>query len=228
MQERVREIGVFAVKICGITNDDDAQVAVAAGADAIGLNFYRPSPRFVSVARARSIARAIPPTVAAVGVFVNMPAADIVRMSTEVGLQFAQLHGDEPPVVLSQLDPVRVIRAFRLGNEGTEPIFRYLDDCRQLDCLPTAVLIDAFRCGQFGGTGTTVDWKLLSEATAPLGEIPLVLAGGLTPENVAEAIEIVRPDAVDTASGVEELPGRKDAARVEQFVTAAIRALRCR
>jgi len=216
---------LFVVKICGITTATDARMAASAGADAIGLNFYQPSSRYVSPARASSIVRDLPPSVAKVGVFVELSAADVMRISNEVGLDIVQLHGDESPEMLDRLRPMRVIRAFRVRDGDEETIPRYLDRCQQLKCLPEAILLDAFRPGQFGGTGATLNWQSLTGTRDLLSEIPMVLAGGLTADNVIQAIETIGPDAVDTASGVEKRPGEKDESLVRQFVTAARCAL---
>ena len=219
---------LFSIKICGITTVRDAQIAASAGADAIGLNFYRSSPRYVPAALAFSIARAIPGNVAKVGVFVNTPAKDVSRIASDVGLDQVQLHGDEPPEDLIQLSRLPVIRAFRVRDGDVGPVVRYLACCQQLRCLPAAILLDAFQEGQFGGTGKTIRWESLVGNTDFLGEIPLILAGGLTPDNVAAAIETIAPKAVDTASGVEKQPGEKDETLVRRFVTAARTALACR
>ena len=155
-----------------------------------------------------------------------MPTEHILRIVSAVGLDAVQLHGDEPPEMLDQLRCVPVVRAFRLSGETDMPaVARYLDRCRQLGCLPGAVLLDALRPGQFGGTGQTVDWQSLAGSTSLLSGIPLVLAGGLTADNVAQAVQTLRPDAVDTASGVETRPGEKDETLVRRFVAAARLAL---
>jgi phosphoribosylanthranilate isomerase len=197
----------------------------AAGADAIGLNFYPSSPRYVAPSDAFTIARTLPANVAKVGVFVNSGAEQIARIVDEVGLDCVQLHGDEPPEILQQLHPLPVIRAFRLSHRDCDQVVRYVDRCQELACWPQAILIDAFRPGQYGGTGATLDWTRLDAVTTIRGRIPVVLAGGLTADNVAQAITVARPDAVDTASGVEQSPGKKDPSLVRRFVAAARRAL---
>jgi phosphoribosylanthranilate isomerase len=211
---------MFRVKICGITNVDDARVAADAGADAIGLNFYRASPRFCRIAQAIAIGQAIPRSVSKVGVFVNAPPAEILATFDTVGLDAVQLHGDEPPELLRDLRGLPVIRAFRVGRE-LAPVGSYLQACRRLACVPRMVLIDTLKPGQYGGTGATLDWQSLQENRQVFQGAPLALAGGLKPSNVAEAIASVRPWAVDTASGVESSPGRKSAALVREFVEAA-------
>ncbi len=219
---------MFRIKICGITNSADALAAEASGADAVGLNFYTGSKRFLPPGKTRDelIAR-IPAGIARVGVFVNAGADEIVAISEIASLDWIQLHGDEPPVLLYELraktsSRYRIIRAFPFGAIGLCRVEDYLGNCRNLECLPDAVLIDApAPAGQFGGTGNVVNWQTLAEQRSMLENIPLILAGGLTPENVAQAIRTVRPDAVDTASGVEFLPGVKDIAKTRSFCAVA-------
>lgn len=216
---------VFRIKICGITNVDDARMVADCGANGIGLNFYPDSQRFVSVARSEEIVAALPAEVTRVGLFVNATDDEVCRLYDHLQLDLIQLHGDEPPEFISALGGRPVIRAFRLGPGGVGPIVDYLDQCRDLGCPPQSVLVDAHQPGQFGGTGTTADWDLLAEQRRDFGATPLVLAGGLRPDNVEQAIRKVRPDAVDTASGVEKLPARKDRQLVERFIAAAAAAL---
>lgn len=212
---------MFRVKICGITSVDDARAVAAAGADAVGLNFYAKSPRYVSAEKAREIVNALPPEMVKVGLFVNASAEEVCQTFDSLGLDLIQLHGDELPVYLTDLGGRPVMRAFRLTEAGLEPIREYLDACRQLGRLPRLVLVDAYVEGEYGGTGRVTDWERLKRYPFDVAHPPLVLAGGLTPDNVAEAIRTVRPAAVDTASGVESSPGRKDPAAVEAFVRAA-------
>jgi phosphoribosylanthranilate isomerase len=217
---------MFRIKICGITTVDDARVAASAGADAVGLNFYPKSPRWIDADQARRIVEALPDGVAKVGLFVNPPEADVCRTFDDLRLDLVQLHGDKPPEFLARLGDRPVVRAFRLGEAGLAPVVEYLDRCRRLDCLPRMVLLDSLVKGAYGGTGKVTDWT--AAARYPVGDWhpPLVLAGGLTPDNVAEAIRAVRPAAVDTASGVESSPGRKAEAAVRQFVRRALDAFR--
>jgi phosphoribosylanthranilate isomerase len=216
---------MFQIKICGITTVEDAQLTARAGADAIGLNFFPKSPRYIDADRARAIIDALPPTVVKVGLFVNAPAHQIVDTFDRLGLDLIQLHGDEPPELLAQLGGRPIMRAFRLGRDGLAPIANYLNTCRQLGCFPRLALLDACRPGQYGGTGQQADWPLAATYHTEIASPPLVLAGGLTLKNVAEAIRAVQPAAVDTASGVESQPGRKDPAKLDAFVRAARRAL---
>ena len=212
---------MFRIKICGITSPEDAAAVAAAGADAIGLNFYAKSPRYVEPAQARTIVDALPAGVVKVGLFVNAPAQEVCRTFDLLGLDLVQLHGDEAPEYLAALGGRSVMRAFRLGVGGLAEIGQYLRRCETVGCPLSLVLIDAYRPGQYGGTGEVADWSALAEYPASITHPPLVLAGGLTPQNVAEAIRTVRPAAVDTASGVESGPGRKDPVRVAAFVRAA-------
>lgn len=198
------------VKICGITNLADARVAVAAGADALGFNFHEKSPRFVPLEAAAEISRQLPPFVLRVGVFVNAPADFILHAIRESGLAMLQFHGDEPPEFCSQFG-LMTMKAFRVRGPVTlEEIPQYQTD---------AYLLDAFSSTTFGGTGEKFNWDLAVEAQK-FGK-PVFLAGGLTPENVADAIRQVRPFGVDVSSGVESAPGKKDHAKIKAFITAA-------
>jgi phosphoribosylanthranilate isomerase len=212
---------MFRIKICGITSVEDALVVAGAGADAIGLNFYARSPRCVGPETARQIAAAVPQTIIKVGLFVNAAVADVCRTFDALGLDLVQLHGDEPPEYLPQLGERPVLKAFRLGDAGLRPVNEFLARCQALRNVPRLVLLDAAAPGKYGGTGRTADWSVAAEYATLSDTPPLVLAGGLTPVNVAEAIRMVRPAAVDTASGVESSPGHKDPVKVEAFVRAA-------
>jgi phosphoribosylanthranilate isomerase len=209
---------LFRIKICGVTRPEDAAEIAAAGADAIGLNFYAGSPRFVEDSLAAEIIAALPAEVAKVGVFVNSDAATIRDRVSRLGLGWVQLHGNEPPDFIQELPGIRVIRAVRL-QDRTSVILPKAKG--QLVRLPNAVLIDAHLPDAYGGTGKTVDWTWIPEAQRRLTGLPIILAGGLTPENIAAAIQTARPNAVDTASGVESSPGVKDAGKVRAFVAAA-------
>ena len=155
------------------------------------------------------------------GLFVNAAAGDICRAFDSLGLDLIQLHGDEPPGYLAQLGDRPVMRAFRVRPGSLQPVIEYLALCRGLRAMPTLILFDALVPGEYGGTGKAADWAIARQYAAQPGLPPLVLAGGLTPRNVAEAIATVRPVAVDTASGVELAPGRKDPSAVAAFVSAA-------
>lgn len=220
---------MFHVKICGITNSEDARVAVRAGADAIGLNFFAQSPRFINHETASEIITALPPHVVKVGVFVDATVTDVCRLFDDLRLDLIQLHGSEPPEYVAQLGGRPVMRAFRAppaetgaaGPSFIDSVVDHVVRCHTVGAPLAAVLLDALVAGQHGGTGRTMDWNLARDYTARADLPPLVLAGGLTPENVAEAILAVHPAAVDTASGVEQSPGHKDPAATTAFVRAA-------
>jgi phosphoribosylanthranilate isomerase len=201
---------VVRVKICGITNLEDALAAVEAGADALGFVFAE-SPRRVAPATARGIVAELPPYVTAVGVFVDAAVAEVREVVAEVGLAVAQLHGAEQPEVVATLAPTPCIKAFRVRRrEDLAALSRY---------RVQGYLVDAFVPGRPGGTGVRFDWDLLEGFAAPG---PLILSGGLTPENVAEAVRRVRPYAVDVSSGVEAEAGRKDHALIRRFIEEAL------
>jgi phosphoribosylanthranilate isomerase len=203
------------VKICGITNVEDALLACELGADAIGLNFYGKSPRCISPFTASKIIRNLPPFVSAVGVFVNWQAAAVTALAKALDLSAAQLHGDEPPQLVTEIvKKVSVIKALHVGKGSALPAFAKYRGA-------TAFLLDAPHSGQYGGTGHTTDWSLAHTAAK---SHRILLAGGLTPENVAEAILAVRPYAVDVTSGVESKPGKKDPAKLSAFFEAVTRA----
>jgi phosphoribosylanthranilate isomerase len=204
---------MIKVKICGITNGDDARVAVAAGADALGFVMYRKSPRWVDPSVARSIIADLPPFVLPVGVFVNEDAAAVRALMDECGFALAQLHGDETAAYCQQLGRP-VLKALRVKDRGS---FLALAEY-QGRARVRGVLIDAFSEHAYGGTGHMVDWTLAAEAAR---SVPILLAGGLTPSNVAEAVRLVRPYGVDVSSGVEQSPGKKDQEKVKAFIDAA-------
>jgi len=212
---------MFKVKICGITCIEDAMAVVQAGADALGLNFYARSPRYITVDVARAIVKTLPANVGKVGLFGDTSADEVCRQFDDLGLDLIQLHGDQSPDFVAQLGGRPVMRAFRASLDGLGPIVQYVEQCRALAAPLTMVLIDALVAGQFGGTGQTADWSVARQYAAAAGLPPLVLAGGLNPSNVAEAIRAVRPSAVDAASGVESSPGRKNPADVAAFVAVA-------
>jgi phosphoribosylanthranilate isomerase len=214
----------WRVKICGVTCAEDALAVAAAGADAIGLNFYPQSRRYVEPGQAASILAAVPAGLWKVGVFVNATAEQIHGISQYLALDLVQLHGDEPPELLTELGTRPIVRAFRCGPAGLAPAAAYLQRCQTLGVLPEFILLDAFHPAQYGGTGRTLDWGSLQSEIARLGDVRWVLAGGLTPDNVADAIRRLRPAGVDTASGVERAGGRKDPQRMHEFVQAALAA----
>ncbi len=197
------------VKICGITSVADGLVAVGAGADMIGLMFYDQSPRAITLPQAVEISRALPPFVLRVGVFVNPDEALVTRAIAECGLSLLQFHGDEPSDFCTQFG-VMNMKALRV---------RDAESLTELENFHTdAFLLDAYSKSGLGGTGEKFNWDLAVEAQK-FGK-PIFLAGGLTPENVADAVRKVKPFAVDVSSGVESAPGKKDAAKVQAFIAA--------
>jgi phosphoribosylanthranilate isomerase len=199
------------VKICGITNLTDAKRAIEAGADLLGFNFYARSPRYIKPAKARQIVRRLPKNISAVGVFVNETEAKMLEIASAVGLSHLQLHGDESPAAVVRLEKsMRVIKAIRVAKP-----FRPAQLTRFKRA--SAILLDGFDGRQRGGTGATFDWEIARRANSS-GRI--FLAGGLTPENVGEAIRVAKPYAVDVCSGVEKTPGKKDPARMRNLMRA--------
>jgi phosphoribosylanthranilate isomerase len=196
------------IKICGLTRLDDALAAARLGADALGFNFWPRSRRFVPPDAAGAIVRRLPAGVAAFGVFVDPTREEVLAAVAASGVGVVQLHGDEPPALCASL-PFPVVKAIRVESSAS---------LAQLASYEVrAFLLDAPSAG-YGGSGRTFDWALAAEVAR---ELPVLLAGGLAPENVAEAVRTVRPLAVDVASGVESAPGVKDLARVASFIRAA-------
>jgi len=197
------------VKVCGITNLDDALVAVAAGADALGFVFYDKSPRFINPVKAAEIILRLPPFVQTVGLFVNEETEQINWTVDYCGIDVVQLHGNETPDDCLEVKR-RVIKAFRIQNNiSIDPLNKY---------QVSGYLLDAWSPDAYGGTGRTFNWEL-AEAAKQYG--PVILAGGLIPENVAEAIKVVNPYAVDVSSGVESSLGKKDPQKVRAFIRVA-------
>jgi phosphoribosylanthranilate isomerase len=210
---------MFRVKICGITRVEDALLAVELGAHAIGFNFYEKSPRCIAPAKAWKILRELPALVGTVGVFVNWDAPSVITLAKSLHLSAVQLHGDESAEIVTACDRhVPVIKAFRTGPNFSLALFRSFSSA-------SSFLLDAAPLGKntasFGGTGRLTDWKLAKRAAA---KYPILLAGGLAPVNVAEAILAVRPYAVDVASGVESRPGVKDPNKLRAFFAEVARA----
>jgi phosphoribosylanthranilate isomerase len=206
------------IKICGITNPDDALLAARLGADAVGLNLFPGSRRCIAAAAVPRLAGLLPPFVEPVLLFVNEPLAralDTAQALSQVrALRTIQWHGDHPEV--PPAGPWCYIPAFAIaGAACLARVAAYLDECRAAGRLPAALLLDGHAAGQYGGTGQPAPWQLLADFRPG---VPVILAGGLTPDNVAEAVRLVRPYAVDVASGVESSPGVKDAEKMRRFI----------
>ena len=204
---------MIRVKICGITNAEDALVAVEAGADALGFVFFQGSPRYISPDIAAAIIRRLPPFVQTVGLYVNEELVTVNTTADRCGLDLIQLHGDEYPDYCAAVNR-RVIKAFRVkGPSSLDGMANY----------PVAAsLLDAWSPAAYGGTGATFNWEIAADAAF---SHCIILAGGLTPDNIAEAVATVKPYAVDVSSGVESAPGKKDAELVRSFIRNAHAAL---
>jgi phosphoribosylanthranilate isomerase len=200
---------MIRVKICGLTNLDDAMASAELGADAVGFVMYPKSPRCVKPVRAKRIIAELPPYVTAVGVFANQEFQEVEEIMVECGFDLAQLQGDEPPEFCQRLGS-RVVKAIRVKDAGS---------LKQMsEYSVRAFLLDTYREDQFGGTGERFDWDLAVQARQ-YGRI--ILAGGLTPDNVQEAVAKIQPYGVDVSSGVERQPGKKDHTKIEKFIKQA-------
>jgi phosphoribosylanthranilate isomerase len=203
------------VKICGVGTYNEAQTALDCGADALGFNFWEKSARYIKPEDAREIIRRLPPFINCVGVFVNEDAESIKRIVEQTQINAVQLHGDEEPAFCNRLGSVKIIKAFRIGEDF---------DIEVIKTFPaSAFLLDSKVKGEYGGTGQRFDWRIAVEAK-PIA--PIILAGGINLENVAEAIHHVSPYAVDVCSGVEAEPGRKDLQKLREFMAEVQRANR--
>jgi phosphoribosylanthranilate isomerase len=198
------------VKICGITNLEDAKLAVDLGADALGFIFYQKSPRYITVPKAADICNALPPFVAKVGVFVDELEFEIEKALQDCLLTVLQFHGEEPPGFCQKF-PAKSIKAIRVRDEAS------LAAAEEYDV--DALLLDTYTAGQQGGTGRTFDWSLAVKAKERLTPL-IILSGGITPENVQAAIRQVQPYGVDISSGVESAPGKKDPEKLRRFFEA--------
>jgi phosphoribosylanthranilate isomerase len=203
----------FIVKICGVTRPEDAAYAAAQGANAIGLNFWRGSKRFVEDGQAREIMAAVPSSVLRIGVFVNAHPLVVTETLSDLGLDMVQLHGDEKVGSWGDIPSKRIVRAIRIYDESS------MKEALAWD--PALFVYDA-HTPSFGGSGVTAPWSIIAAGARR----PFLLAGGLEPNNVRAAIEAVRPDGVDVASGVESSPGVKDRHLLSAFVEAALAAAR--
>ena len=200
---------MIQIKICGITNIGDAEAAVSAGADALGFVFHPASPRYVTPGQARGIIGFLPPTVCTVGVFVNLPAVEVLQIAEMCGLDFIQLHGAESQDYCRKFPRERLIKALSFRSEDEFAV--------AVDYPVRAFLVDAHDPVRFGGTGKTCDWNLARKAA---DRYPLILAGGLRAKSIAAALETFRPLAVDISSGVEAVPGKKDHDKVRAVINA--------
>jgi len=204
------------VKICGITSLEDALACADAGADALGFNFWPQSKRYIAVEEAAKIARRVPPNIRTIGVFVNPTLDEVARAVEDESLTMVQLHGDEGPSFCAEVarrTGAKVIKAAPVRGQA---------DIRALEAFHTDFhLLDTHRSGSFGGTGETFDWELVRLRRT---SVPLILSGGLTPENVGAAIAATQPFAVDVASGTEASHGVKDPEKLRAFAAAVERA----
>jgi phosphoribosylanthranilate isomerase len=203
------EMSRVKVKICGVRTLEEAAAALDAGADALGFNFWPRSLRYITPDAAREITRSLSPLASLIGVFVNEDARRIHEIVSEVGLSAVQLHGDETPEFCARMNSIKIIKAFRVGGDFDVEVIR---------AYPVSMaLLDASIKGSYGGTGARFDWRVAVEAKRMA---QVILAGGLSIENVAEAIQHVRPFAIDVCSGVEAEPGRKDLNKLREFMAA--------
>lgn len=209
------------LKICGITDPATLPAITALRPDAVGFNFYSGSKRRISPDAAAVAVRALPAGIEAVGVFVNHALAEVRSICDQTGITIVQLHGDESPEFAAGLSGLQVIRVYRIGAEGLSHVADDLAACQSLGVQLRACLVEPQVSGHYGGSGATAPWDEIRADWNTDEWPPLLLAGGLTPDNVAEAIRTVRPWGVDVASGVESAPGVKDPQRVARFISAA-------
>lgn len=216
-------------KICGITNAIDADVVANAGVDAVGLNFYEPSSRYVTPDAAAELRALMGDAIDVVGVFVNSPIDAVAAIAESVGLTTVQFHGDETVAEIAefhaQCPHLEIIRAFRVGPQGFADVERQLSAIKQKSVPLKAILVDAYKPGEYGGTGKQINPQLVGDwVHRATYDMNVILAGGLTPQNVADAIKVARPWGVDTASGVETEPGQKSSDLVQRFIAEARRS----
>lgn len=224
LHDQGRSYTVFRIKICGITTVAEAEAVADAGADAIGLNFYPKSARCVDPTTAEDIVSAVGGRLGIVGVFVNASTDHMAQLADQLPLDYIQLHGAEPAGQLSELAPRRTIRALRLRLGYEDATADSLTAVQTSSAPPVAILVDAYQQGSFGGTGQVVNWGQVRHVKAGLDDCALILAGGLHPTNIRDAIHQTACDAVDVASGVELRPGVKDIDKMRQFVVSAMEA----
>jgi phosphoribosylanthranilate isomerase len=205
-------MNALQIKICGITNSQDALECAAAGVDMIGLNFCRQSPRYITPDRARMISETLPPSIRPVGIFADTPAEEIRRVAHEANIHLLQLHGSETPEMCAELKgEFEIIKALQLDREFVP--------ARASDFPCCTILLDTFDQKAFGGTGKPCDWNVARETKKFATR--LILAGGLSPENVGDAVAAVNPYGVDVCSSLERAHGVKDRERLQKFVIAA-------
>ncbi len=212
---KIESAPVVRIKICGMTNTEDAVAAAELGADAVGFVFA-PSPRQVSAEKAREIIMALPPFIQTVGVFVDEDPERVASIADSCRLDMLQFHGKESPAYCSRFGQ-RVIKAVRVQDQDR------LEGCSEYSSVVAALLLDTYVPDQYGGTGLTFDWNLALEAKK---YAPIILAGGLNPDNVADAISAVKPYAVDSSSGLEKEPGVKDHEKMARFIQTVRQAAR--
>lgn len=203
------------IKVCGITCIDDAEAAILAGVDALGFIFVESSPRYVSPEQAKNIISQLPPFIHYVGVFVDKDPVEVEEIVDYCGLSYVQLHGKEDAEYCQKLaqvaTPCQVIKAFRVGKRSLAADFKPYEEAVK------GFLLDTYVEGQEGGTGKPFDWSLIESLNL---QLPIILAGGLTPENAADAVRVVKPFAIDINSGVEEEPGKKDVSKLRSLVAS--------
>ena len=203
------------VKICGLTNLEDALISINSGADILGFIMYSKSKRYIKPIDVRHITSQLPPFISKVGVFVNENPRNVLEILSYAHLDYAQLHGDETPEDCEYVGPERVIKVFRFKNiEEINIIENYIGKVK-------AILLDTYSSRVYGGTGEPFDWNIAKAVKERYSELPIILSGGLKPENVREAISIVNPYCVDVSSGVEKAPGRKDPQKISEFIKIA-------
>ena len=198
------------IKICGITNFKDAKKASDLGAYMLGFNFYKKSPRYITPNKAKSIIDKLPKSVKKVGIFVNEPTEKIINTAKLCHLGYIQLHGDESPEFCKSLKKYRIIKALRIKNSND------IKKIKLFKGLVWAILLDTYQKKSYGGTGKTFNWKLAKEAKKY--KIPIILAGGIGPDNIQEAIKTVNPYAVDVCTSIEKSPGNKDTNKLNLFI----------
>jgi len=220
-----RRIEIMWVKICGICDRTTADQVADLHPDAIGLNFYAQTPRRIDPRTAAQIVDSLPESIEPVGLFVNHSLDEVIERTEQCSITTVQLHGDETPEFLAELKArcpeLKLLRALRVGDEGCGAVADYLAECRTLGVCLAGCLIDARVAGSYGGTGHTAPWDLLADQYDSARWPRLIVAGGLTPDNVADAIRVTAPYGVDVASGVESAKAVKDLELVKRFIAAA-------